>query len=66
MALDIGPATIEVYRRVILPAKALFWNGPMGLFEKPAFARGTLGVAQAGARLLGLHAWSAAATAWRP
>src|SRR6185503_7599947 len=46
MALDIGPATVEAYRRVILPAKALFWNGPMGLFESPAFARGSLGVAQ--------------------
>jgi phosphoglycerate kinase len=53
MALDIGPATVEAYRRVILPAKALFWNGPMGLFESPAFARGSLGVAQAGADCAG-------------
>jgi phosphoglycerate kinase len=53
MALDIGPATVEAYRRLILPAHALFWNGPMGLFEQPAFARGTLGVAQAGADCAG-------------
>ena len=53
MALDIGPATIEAYRRVILPARALFWNGPMGVFEQPAFARGTLGVAHAGADCAG-------------
>ena len=49
MALDIGPRTIETFRRAILPAAALFWNGPMGVFERPAFAKGTLGVAQAGA-----------------
>jgi phosphoglycerate kinase len=53
MALDIGPATVDAYRRVILPAKALFWNGPMGLFENPAFARGSFGVAQAGADCAG-------------
>jgi phosphoglycerate kinase len=53
MALDIGPATVEAFRRVILPARAVFWNGPMGLFENPAFARGTLGVAQAGADCAG-------------
>jgi phosphoglycerate kinase len=53
MALDIGPATSEAFRRVILPAKALFWNGPMGLFERPAFARGSLAVANAGADCIG-------------
>ena len=49
MALDIGPATVEAYRRVILTAQSLFWNGPMGLFERPAFAEGSLGIARAGA-----------------
>jgi phosphoglycerate kinase len=49
MALDIGPKTIEAYRQVILPAKALFWNGPMGLFERKPFSEGTFGVAHAGA-----------------
>ena len=54
------------HRRAILPAKALFWNGPMGLFESPAFARGSLGVAQAVRRLRRASPWSAAATASRP
>ena len=53
MALDIGPATVESYRRVILPAKAVFWNGPMGMFERPAFAAGSLGIAKAGADCAG-------------
>jgi phosphoglycerate kinase len=53
MALDIGPKTVELFRQAILPAKALFWNGPMGLFEKAPFAAGTLGVAQAGAECAG-------------
>ncbi|MEK6606129.1 MAG: phosphoglycerate kinase [Myxococcota bacterium] len=47
MALDIGPATAAGFRDRILCAKTLFWNGPMGVYEKPAFARGTLEVARA-------------------
>jgi len=47
MALDIGPATIEVYRRALQAAATIFWNGPMGVFEKPAFAAGTMAVARA-------------------
>ena len=53
MALDIGPATVEAYRRMIVPAKALFWNGPMGLFERAAFAAGSIGIAKAGADCAG-------------
>ncbi|MDH5671711.1 MAG: phosphoglycerate kinase [Myxococcales bacterium] len=49
MALDIGPLSVEAFRQQILPAKAVFWNGPMGLFEKKPFASGSLGVARAGA-----------------
>jgi phosphoglycerate kinase len=49
MALDIGPKSVEAYRAVILPAKAVFWNGPMGLFENKPFSEGTFGVARAGA-----------------
>jgi len=49
MALDIGPRTVEAFRSAILPAKALFWNGPLGLFEKKPFSEGTFGVAKAGA-----------------
>jgi phosphoglycerate kinase len=47
MALDIGPATIEAYRKAVLTARTVFWNGPMGVFEKPAFAEGTFAVARA-------------------
>lgn len=47
MGLDIGPRTIKDYRQVLIAAKTIVWNGPMGVFEKPAFARGTLAVAQA-------------------
>jgi phosphoglycerate kinase len=47
MALDIGPKTIARFASVLHDAKTIFWNGPMGLFEQPAFARGTLEVARA-------------------
>jgi phosphoglycerate kinase len=53
MALDIGPRTAEAFRQVILPAKALFWNGPLGLFEKKPFSEGTFAVARAGAESAG-------------
>ena len=47
MALDIGPVTIDAYRRVLATARTVFWNGPMGVFEKPRFATGTVAVARA-------------------
>ncbi len=47
MGLDIGPKTIELFRRDLATAKMIIWNGPLGMFEKPAFAAGTLGVAKA-------------------
>ena len=47
MGLDIGPKTIETYRQKIASAKTIVWNGPMGVFEMPAFAKGTLEVAKA-------------------
>jgi phosphoglycerate kinase len=53
LALDIGPRTVEAFRHEILPAKALFWNGPLGLFEHKAFAEGTIGIAHAGADCAG-------------
>ncbi|MDR1136671.1 MAG: phosphoglycerate kinase [Clostridiales Family XIII bacterium] len=47
MGLDIGPKSIELFTSVIKKAKTIIWNGPMGVFEKPNFAAGTLAVAQA-------------------
>jgi phosphoglycerate kinase len=47
MGLDIGPKTIDTYRQKIAAAKTIVWNGPMGVFEMPAFAKGTLEVGKA-------------------
>ncbi len=47
MGLDIGPRSGELFRSEILAAKTIAWNGPMGVFEFPAFAEGTRAVAQA-------------------
>lgn len=46
VGLDIGPKTIELCREEILRAKTVFWNGPMGVFEKPELSDGTFAVAQ--------------------
>ena len=47
MGLDIGPKTIDIYKQKIAGAKTVVWNGPMGVFEMPAFAKGTLEIAKA-------------------
>lgn len=47
MALDIGPDTIREYKQVISTAKTIIWNGPMGVFEKPPFDKGTVALAKA-------------------
>jgi phosphoglycerate kinase len=47
LGLDIGPATSADYARRIAGARTVFWNGPMGVFEWPAYAGGTKAVAQA-------------------
>ncbi len=47
MYLDIGPRTIRLYSDFIAQAQTVFWNGPMGVFEKPQFAQGTKEVARA-------------------
>jgi 3-phosphoglycerate kinase len=46
MFLDIGPKTIRLFKEVILQAGTIFWNGPMGVFEKTAFADGTHEIAK--------------------
>lgn len=46
MALDIGPKTVELFGKAIERAKTVLWNGPMGLFETPAFAKGTFEIAR--------------------
>ena len=47
MGLDIGPETAKLFAKEILAAKTVLWNGPMGVFEMPAFAKGTEAVAKA-------------------
>jgi phosphoglycerate kinase len=50
MGLDIGPETVTQFNSEIASAKTIVWNGPMGVFEWPAFAQGTLDVARAVAK----------------
>ena len=47
IAVDIGPETIAEYTKAIASAKTVIWNGPMGIFEKPPFDKGTVALAKA-------------------
>jgi len=47
MGLDIGPKSVERFSTLLSNARTIFWNGPMGVFEFPAFSAGTKGVAEA-------------------
>ena len=47
MGLDIGPRTVERFAGVLRTARTIVWNGPMGVFERPAFAAGTIALARA-------------------
>jgi phosphoglycerate kinase len=47
MGLDIGPRTVALFEEALADARTVLWNGPMGVFERPQFAQGTLAVAQA-------------------
>ena len=53
MGLDVGPATLELFREVLATAKTVVWNGPMGVFEMKNYAAGTVGVCEAIAELQG-------------
>ena len=47
MGLDIGPKSVDLFGKEIAKARTIVWNGPLGMFERPAFAHGTLGIAKA-------------------
>ena len=47
MGLDIGPKSVDLFGKEIANARTIVWNGPLGMFERPAFAHGTLGIAKA-------------------
>jgi phosphoglycerate kinase len=46
VGLDIGPATVRLFSEAIQDAKTIIWNGPMGMFEKDAYSRGTFAIAR--------------------
>ena len=46
MGLDIGPNTISLYSQNLKPAKTVLWNGPMGAFENPDYAKGTFALCE--------------------
>ncbi|MCE1245571.1 MAG: phosphoglycerate kinase [Firmicutes bacterium] len=54
MGVDIGPESVKEFGKYIADAKTLFWNGPMGVFEVEAFAKGTMAVAEAVAEMKGV------------
>ncbi|MEZ0365651.1 phosphoglycerate kinase [Mycobacterium sp. pUA109] len=58
MGLDIGPGSVQRFTTLLSNAQTIFWNGPMGVFEFPAFAAGTKGVAEAIAAATGKGAFS--------
>jgi len=51
IAIDVGPKSIEAYQKVLANAKTIFWNGPLGVTEVPAYAKGTVAIAQTLAQL---------------
>jgi phosphoglycerate kinase len=53
MGLDIGPETVAEFQKELAGAKTVFWNGPMGVFEKPEYAKGTEAICETLAHLEG-------------
>ncbi|MCX5773722.1 MAG: phosphoglycerate kinase [Fusobacteria bacterium] len=53
MGLDVGPATVKLFSDALIGSKTVVWNGPMGVFELSNFAKGTIGVCEAIAKLQG-------------
>jgi phosphoglycerate kinase len=58
MGLDIGPGSVVRFTKLLANAQTIFWNGPMGVFEFPAFAAGTKGLAEVIAAATGKGAFS--------
>ncbi len=58
VGVDIGPRSIEAIQKALADARTVFWNGPMGIFEVPAYAEGTLETAKAGAQATGRGAFT--------
>ncbi len=58
MGLDIGPGSVKRFAALLSNAKTIFWNGPMGVFEFPAYATGTRGIAEAIVAATGKGAFS--------
>ncbi len=54
MGLDIGPKTLELFKEELSDAKTVIWNGPMGVFENPDYAKGTIGICEIIAKLPGV------------
>jgi phosphoglycerate kinase len=54
IGIDIGPKTVELFRKEIMQAKTIFWNGPMGIFETAEYAKGTFAIAKALAEVDGI------------
>ncbi len=59
MGMDIGEKSIELFKNIILESKTILWNGPMGVFEMPSFAKGTFAVAETIAKATKQGAFSA-------
>ena len=56
--LDAGPQTLEAFKAVILQSRTIRWNGPVGVFEMPSFAKGTIAVGNCVAEATSLGAFS--------